>query len=333
MIAGVGRSHLGVALLAFVSTLTNAGLAGEPSSQHDQAVGLFEEGRALIKGGDCANAIVKLKASLALETSVGAHLNLAECYEPSDPLSAWRELKEAEFLTYTHADDRARVAHERAAALEPKLALVRVRATPAVLEVPGLAIQIDGVTFDRFYYQGGPIALPPGRHTVDATSPGKRFSGAVDAKTGATAEIEVVLTDAPPEPPPVTFAPVFMPSPGRRTAALVTGGIGLGGVILGGVFGAVSLYYANQVKDDCQGHISSCGAKNEQQANAADKTANVTAAVSDIGLFGGGALVVTGVVLYLTAPRVPIGEAPQKSVSIVPAIGGGSASLVAVGRF
>jgi hypothetical protein len=332
----IGREPLRTASSRVALVLAAAALWTAPSSAgdataHDQAIATFEAARALIKGGDCPNAIPKLKESLSHEPLVGAHLSLAECYQPTDPLAAWRELKEAEFLTYTRQDDRTKVAHDRAAALEPQLALIHVAVPPAVLQTPGLEVKLDGIVIDRFYYQGGVIAVAPGTHAIEARTPGKRFSGTATASIGAKAEVEVVLTDAPPEPPPtVAPAPVVLgPSPGRRTAGLVTGSVGLAGVVLGGVTGAVSLYYAGQAKTECGPTFPTCSFN----ARSDVKSANVFAAVSDVGLFGGGALLVAGVVLYFTAPKVALEGEPAPAVRIVPAAGPSAASLVVVGSF
>jgi hypothetical protein len=303
----------------------------DEQSTHDQAVRAFEAARALIKSGDCANAVLKLKESLTYEASVGAHLSIAECYEPSDALGAWRELKEAEFLTYTRADDRTKIAHDRAATLEPKLALLRILVPPAVLQTAGLEVKLDGIVIDRFYYQGGVIAVSPGRHAIDVRTPGKVFAGFADASIGGKVEVEVVLTDAPSEPPP-TVAPapvVFGPSPGRRTAGLVTGSVGLASVVLGGVTGVVSLYYAGQAKTECGMSLTSCN----PTARPDVKSANVFAAVSDAGLFGGAALLVAGTLLYFTAPQVALEGRSTPAARIVPAVGPSGASLAIAGTF
>jgi len=332
-----GWTAASLAAVVAVLLLPSPARADDPTA-HDQAIASFEAARVLIKGGDCAGAIPRLKESLAHEALIGAHLSLAECYQTTDPLAAWRELKEAEFLTYTRADDRTKIAHDRATALEPQLALLRVVVPPALLQTPGLEIKLDGIVLDRFYYEGGVIAVTPGAHTVDARTPGQRFAETTTASVGAKADILVVLTDAPPEarptapPPPV----VFGPSPGRRTAGLVIGSVGLAGVVLGGVTGVVSLYYAGQAKTLCDNDLTAC--PGTQAARSDVKNANVFAAVSDAGIFGGGALVVAGVVLYFTAPVVVLGGAPgaqhgAPELRLLPVVGLGAASIVAVGSF
>jgi hypothetical protein len=322
------------------------GTAPSPAA-HEQAIASFEAARAFIKNGDCTSAIPKLKEALTYEPLVGAHLNLAECYVHTDPLAAWREFKEAEFLTYARGDDRTKIAHDRAAALEPQLALLRFVMAPDVLQTPGLEVKLDGIPIDRFYYQSGVIAVDPGTHPIEARTPGKRFSATTTATAGATSQVDVVLTDAPPELPPSVPPPrmVFGASPGRRTAALVTGSVGLASVVLGAVTGVVSLYYANDAKTECEASPSSLSKCTSHGAKLDGNTANRFAVVSDVGLFGGGALVVAGAVLYFTAPVVPLGgptpaERPSASdhgsaprFLLVPAIGPVGASCFAVGSF
>jgi hypothetical protein len=144
--------------------------------------------------------------------------------------------------------------------------------------------------------------------------------------------VTVILTDAPPDAPVAAgrsgtpSRQVFGPSPTRRGVGLVTGTIGVVGVVTGIVSGALSLSYAREVKTKCPSLMDCVPGV----ANKAD----ITAAVSDVGLFGGGAFLVAGVVLYVTAPKVVLGEASAaETVRVVPAIGQGTASLVAVGRF
>jgi hypothetical protein len=326
------------ALVLGISTIAVPSFGADEASPHEQAIMAFEEGRALIKSGDCTRAIPKLQESLTHEASVGAHLSLAECFQPTDPLVAWHELKEAEFLTYTRGDERTKIAHDRAAALEPKLALIHVVVPPALLKGPGLEVKVDQVTMDRFYYQGGVIAVTPGHHTIEATAPGKRFVGTADATVGATADVSVALTDAPPETPVAAGGSatpsrqVFGPSPLRRGVGLVIGTVGVVGVVTGIVSGAFSLSFAGQAKTKCPTLVG-CATGAAGPSGSADK-ANLTAVIADVGLFGGGAFLVAGVVLYVTAPKVVLGEASAAApVRIVPVLGPGTASLVAMGRF
>src|SRR5437763_10138484 len=81
---------------------------------HDKAVAAFQDGRRYIEAGNCDAAITKLRESLAFETSIGARLSLADCYEPRDPLTAWRLFKDAANQAYLNHDDRLSLAEQRA---------------------------------------------------------------------------------------------------------------------------------------------------------------------------------------------------------------------------
>src|SRR5579859_3020785 len=126
-----------VVALALASGLFTPAVALADAPNHDKASAAFEEARHLIDAGDCRSAIAKLNESLAYEASVGARLSLADCYEPTDPLEAWTQVRSAELLAFTRHDDRVEVAHDRATALAAKL--------PAVhLVIPGDAADTPG---------------------------------------------------------------------------------------------------------------------------------------------------------------------------------------------
>src|SRR5262245_44821287 len=73
---------------------------------HEKAVAAFQEGRRWIEQGNCDAAVPKFRESLQYESSVGARLNIVDCVEHSDPLSAWRLLKEAGALSLLNHDER-----------------------------------------------------------------------------------------------------------------------------------------------------------------------------------------------------------------------------------
>jgi hypothetical protein len=331
-------------VLLLCGAWTNPALA-DPEGTHDKAVAAFEAARTLIDHGDCANAILKLNESLGYEPSIGAHLSLATCYEPNNPLAAWRHLKEAEFLTFTKQDEREAVTRARAAALEPRLALVRILVPSTTPGIAGLEVRLDGAVLDRFYYQGGGIGVEPGRHVVDAMTPQMHFSGSVDAVVGSTAEVRVT----PPIPPPLVAKPAQLahqqaateappaasPSRGRRTLAFVLGGVGVGGVLIGTVTGAVSLHEGNEAKRLCRGpYPGGCAPDPTGNLQSTNTRAYTLANVSDVAFIMGGALLLTGAILYFTAPR---GSTPSTSAAtrlqVAPTVGAGSASLAVFGRF
>src|SRR5262249_16802083 len=146
------------------------------AQDHDAAVATFEEGRRLLEQGNCPAATAKLNQSLTFEPSVGARLSLADCYQSSDPLAAWRSLREAERLAYLKHDDRIEVAQKRAAELEAKLPRVQMIIAPGTLEEAGFELRIDGVAVDPFFYRNAVFAVEPGKHVIEASAPRRHFT-------------------------------------------------------------------------------------------------------------------------------------------------------------
>lgn len=80
--------------------------------------------------------------------TLGARLSLAECYEKSDPLAAWRVLEDAANLAYINHDERLGLAEQRASRLEKRLPNIRENIPPSALEQPGFELRIDGELVD-----------------------------------------------------------------------------------------------------------------------------------------------------------------------------------------
>jgi hypothetical protein len=347
-------SFLRARVVASLAVLGMSSVArAQSSDDHARAVAAFQEARALIQAGHCDQAIPKLQASLTFEASVGTNLSLAECYERVDPLAAWKPLKEAQRLSYLKHDDRMAVAESRAAALEPKLAIVHVALSPATVDLPGLEVRIDGNVVDRFYYgDGGSIAVYPGRHRLAVTAPGKvpwteSFEGTVGKPVSVGVQLEdgspavtsgghpsspppppVVLLPAP--SPPVLLAPVSPPpahpdahdGSARRTTGLVVGGVGVAGLVAGVITGSLVFVEKGSITSSCTIYPQ-CG-KNFSSAESSYGKAQTLGAASEVGFIAGGAALVTGAVIYFTAPR---SSSPTAALRIAPLGWGGGGGV------
>jgi hypothetical protein len=340
---GRGSAILGTAFVLLVSREAPC----QSTDDHSRAVAAFQEARSLIEAGHCEQAIPKLQASLTFEPSIGANLSLADCYETTDPLAAWKQLKEAQRLAYIKHDDRMTAAQHRAAALEPRLAVVRVIMPAVAMDLPGLEIRIDGNILDRFYYgDGGAIAVYPGRHRLTVTAPSKTpwtltFEASQDNPVAASPRLEdTVPASTAPLPPlaresananaPAPFAPAepLPPAPqergegtSRRTVGLVLGGVGLAGLAAGIVTGAFVFAEKGSLETLCNDRYPQCGSM-ATSANHDYSTARSLGVVSDVGFIAGGAALVTGAVLYLSAPR---SRSPAAALRVSPlgVLGGG----------
>ena len=339
------RSAFGIALGAlFASGVAHAQPPATEVAPHDKAVAAFEEGRKLIDAGNCAAAVVRLKESLALEPSVGAHLSIADCTERDDPLTAWQESEAAAMLAYTLHDDRVAVATQRAQALARRLPTIRIALPPRLLDEPGLAVSVDGVLVDRFLYKEGVIATTPGTHHVEVTVARKHFAQPVVAEMSPNA-VRVVLEDdrsAPATAPASASAatragaapiagsyvatPVPDPGRGQRTIGVVLASAGVVGIGVGAAFGLVTLNRKTELAVACGGDPDHCRGS-QAQVESIRSSAASSATLSTLGFVAGGALLAGGVVVALTAPRRPL------SLRLAPAVGQGSGGATVAGSF
>jgi hypothetical protein len=314
--------------LVVVSSVALTARADE--SAHDKAAAAFQEGRKLIEQGSCEAAVPKLRESLAFESSVGARLSIADCVEKSDPLQAWRLIKEASALALLNGDERMSVAEQRAAGLQKRLAMILFKLPPGVAEQAGFELRVDGELVDRFHYRTG-YATTPGKHTVQASSPGRRFVGSVTLDAGVQAPVEVDLqrddcrSPTPVAPAaPVTTTPVESDrGASRRTLGLAFGGIGLAGIASGVVFGLLTLDKKQSIEGACGGSVGSCTAS-PGSVDAETEAARTSAAISTVSFAVGGAALLGGVALYLTAPSA---TGPRTGVTLSPRASRGGAGL------
>lgn len=321
---------------AVAAIVLASGRSDADAGDHDKAVALFDEARRFVDAGDCESAIAKLEQSLRYEPSVGANLTMGECYEARDPVKAWTHLREAERLAYMKHDDRRQVAKDRAAALEPRLPMVRLVVPRAVLEQQGMELRVDGALVAPYLYEDGTLALPPGPHVLDATLPGKKSSQHVVAQAAATTPVTVDMDAERPAPPPPaprpSDAPLAAAAPGagstQRSVAFVIGGAGVTALAAGAVLGIIALNKQSDIDSACGGNAASCtaavgsldGARSEQ---------HTFAHLSTLGFAVGGTALAGAAVLYFTAPRAS--NAPR--VGFAPAVGRDGASAVVSGTW
>jgi hypothetical protein len=173
--------------------------------------------------------------------------------------------------------------------------LPRLRITGAA----GAMVRADGVPVDA---AGAPDPIDPGPHEIVATVAGvETLRTRVNAEIGGTLAIDVPTASPPaPAPAPVAaVAPVDVPpSPGsgQRLAAYVVGGVGLAGLGISAVAGAIAVSRKNDA--GCDG-----GRCPDQDSVDKLSRARSMGTVATVAFGIGAAAVATGVVLYLTAPR------------------------------
>lgn len=280
------------------------------------AEALFNQGRSLMTAGKYAEACPKFEASQQLDPGLGTMLNLAECYEKTGrTASAWAEYREAIPLARA-AGSKARqdLAVERAQALEERLSTLTIRAMSGDAADAQLEVRRDGVAVQPAEL-GSPIPVDPGEHLIEARAPGKApWSSKVQVGPNAakvSVEIPALQAEgaapAPVASPIVTTTTTTTEPPSdkpasdgaaQRTTGLVLGGAGIVGVGLGTFFGLRASSKWSDAKEKCTDYPYGCGAEGTDLRSSASSAG----AVSTIAFVAGGALIATGVVLYLTAP-------------------------------
>ena len=184
--------------IPLAALLCAAAIMARPPAAHAQAEdqaaarALFDEGRALMKAGQYANACPKLEAARKLYTSAGILLNLADCHEKiGRAASAWTEFGEAAAVAKrTNRDDDAEEATRRQAALEPSLPHLTIRVAHAV---PGLGVKRDGAPIAPAAW-GAALPVDPGAHEIRAEAAGfEPWTGSATVSTPG----EVVTVDVP----------------------------------------------------------------------------------------------------------------------------------------
>jgi hypothetical protein len=334
--APLRHAHAGPILGALAACLAFAPAARAGGEAAAEA--LFAEAKSLVAQKRYAEACPKFAESNRLDRGAGTLIHLADCYENNkQTASAWATYKEA--ASAAQAIDRKpweTLANKRAAALEPRLARITVLVPAPVSKIE---VARDG---EKLTEASWGVALPAdvGAHTVEGTAPGfKPFTLTVAvAKDGERKEVVVPRLEALPAAVVAAPAAPEAPAPGRapaddasvsrgggqRSLGLLAAGVGIAGLAVGAVTGVLAMGKNDDGKALCP-TAGACGSREGVDAIASAKSLG---AVATIGFGAGGALLVSGAVLYLTAPasRTP-------PLRVVPALGAQQAGVSLGGAF
>lgn len=290
------------ALFAFVLLLAPAAARADTTDK-GMAEALFRAGKELSAAGKIAEACPKFAESHRLDPKPGTILNLATCHEQEGrTATAWAEYAEAAtFAQRAKQAEREKFARGKVEELEKKLSYVVFKFPPEV-EVTVAGKTLKGAA------AGTRMPLDPGDHPVSATADGKEpWSGTLVVPAGPaerTFEIPKLgdaapappatapLATATPAPPPVAEAP----GSAQRVLGWVSVGAGAVGLGFGAFFGAKTFGEKATVDDNC------VGAQCNQSGVDANERAHDDAMISTIGFVAGGVLIVTGIVMLVTAP-------------------------------
>lgn len=322
---------------ALLLTAPDLALA-QSASEKAAAEALFDQGVELLKKGEFQTACKKLEKSQSVDPGIGTLLYLGECYKKlGRTASAWATFREASSKAYAAGEsERAEAGASRANALEPELSYVSFEVAEETSALPGLKVtqgnhQVSPALF------GTKVPVDPGELKVVASAPGhESFEIALRILKGpAETTLSIpVLPNLPPsevderEKAAATNQPKHHtssvedrgPKPGasQRGAGIGLGIVGIAGLGAGAAFGILAINKDNQADDVC-GETSCDPGSNGYDLS---DTARTFATISTIGIAAGAALVVGGVVLYLTAP-----SSKSTALLVSPTVGGGQFSL------
>jgi hypothetical protein len=301
---GVAPLALGIAL----SVGTTARDAGAQAAKHEAAAeALFQEGRALYEAGRYKEACPKLAESQRLDPATGTLLALALCHEGEQKLaSAWAEFTtvEGEARRAGRAD-RENIAREHATAIRRRLSTLSINVPAEIGALPGLELKLDGTPIGPGTF-GTAFPVDGGTHEIWVSATGKKpWKTSVSVKNESDA-VGVTIPPLEDVPEPVRAS---TSAPGRSSTERATSGSPMRavGLIVAGAgvlaFGAGS-YLALTAKADYEEAKKRCPESGcfPDDWNAGERAREKGDAATIV--FGvGGALVVTGGVLWLTAPK------------------------------
>ncbi len=307
---------------AVSSLLAGRAHAESSASQKAAAESLFDDGVKAMKSGHFADACPKLEESERIDPGIGTLLYLGECYEKTGrSASAWATFREAASTAQAQGEaDRARIAAARADRLQAGLSKLTVRVAAENAQLPSLHVTRDNAPLANSLL-GSAIPVDPGKYHIVASADGyDPFE--VDVEVAANGDSKLldipalkastkplVAAGTPATAPPTTSeAPVAAPptgtdtapqparSSGMRTAAYVTGALGVVGLGIGSYFGVRAISKNSDAEKNCPSN-DTCNA----DGVAFNKQAQNAAVASNITIAIGAAFVVTGVVLYLSS--------------------------------
>lgn len=313
--------------------------AAEPTREdRAAATALFDEGRKLAAAKKYAEACPKFEAAMRLDPGMGTLFNLSDCYEQTGrTASAWSGFRDvAAQAKAANLPEREQAARERAAALEPKLAKLRILVSPE-LSAAALTITRDGSQVPSALV-GSAIPLDPGTHTLRVAAEGKEpFETQVTLSAkGGTVDVQVpvlakaadgVGAGAATTAPTATGAPTATaataptaistgappdasPRPWQKPLGITATALGVAGAGAGVALGFVAKgMFDDSNKANCDAATDVCNAEGRQQRADAVNLGNVATGVLVAGAVVGAA----GIVLWITAPSAPAAAAAPRS--------------------
>lgn len=272
------------------------------AAQSPDARAKFERGLAEMVAGKYDSGCPLIAEANALEPRrPGVMFTLAECearWGKNARALADYEAYLGVVATLSESDKEQQ--HERPSVAERQAAQLRQLLGAITIEAPGASLDCDGAPA----VSGSKIWLEPGSHRVHARfSDGREADRTLNLRAGQSERVELA-------PPALTSTPPVVEEPkpkssgnSLKTAAIVVGGVGAAGVIVGVVSGLMLIGSKSVINGHC-GLNGDPSTVCDTQANA--DTANgakVQGWVSTIGFAAGAIGIATAAVLFVVASK------------------------------
>ncbi|HEY4106763.1 MAG TPA: hypothetical protein VGM44_22840, partial [Polyangiaceae bacterium] len=275
------RRAVATLLVASVCALVPVRAHAEASAaQKAAAEALFDDAVKAMKNNRYADACPKLEESQRIDPGIGTLLYLGECYEKTGrSASAWAIFREAASSAQAKGEtERARVATDRADRLQAGLSKLTIAVAPETAHLAGLHVTRDNVPVESSLF-GIAIPVDPGKYHISASADGyESYQTELEVSANADAKSTQIPALKPLAPPalapaaaasaapsgaPNSTSPVVTPtnptSPAAtdsapnslRTAAFVSGALGIVGLGVGSYFGVRAISKNNDAETHC----------------------------------------------------------------------------------
>lgn len=310
------------------------------TAQADKADTLFRKAKKLLADKRYPEACSTFEQVDTIDPGIGAKLNVGKCYEEWGKLAlAFRWYTDAETMALSAKDQRAAKIHALAEELDANVPRLTIKLPDGADPDVVATITLDGKPVSEATF-GIEQRVDPGAHVIEFTALGKAKKKVVPVERGGSSEIGLDIPKGKgtkgsgwagkgrkPDPGQPVETPPF-PGRNQRIAGIV---VGASGVVAVGIAGGITLSARSKYRDalsaHCMGSTSMCDASGLSTTHDARHTANLATVVTIIG----GAAVIGGVVLYLTAPKRVHGV--EHALRITPVVDVESAQVILGGSF
>lgn len=253
------------------------------------AEALFEQGRSAMKQGDYETACSKFRQSEQLDPEPGTLLNLALCEETRGRVATAWELYHAALDKLPPGDARIAVAKQHADALDKRLPKLTVRVAPGA--PANTTVERDGVKLDNASL-GAALPIDPGQHAIVVKAPGhapRTFHVTLAEGQSQTLEVAPAVAQAGGGSAGGESSGGESAGSSSKTLGYAFGGVGIAGILIGTVTGAIALSKKSTVDANCNQTTKLCNAAGASAASSGRTLGPITTVSLLVGVAGLGA--------------------------------------------